>query len=77
MSSREIMNAKSASKKKSSKMNLLPKQQYHPDARKHQVVSFIKSGIRIIGYGFIPFSLITATILLVISEVVGILEELV
>ena len=48
-----------------------------PDARKHQIISFIKSTIRIIGYIFIPFNLITATILLVISEVVGILEELV
>jgi hypothetical protein len=77
MSSREIMNAKSASKRKPNKMNLFPKHQHHPDARRHQIISFIKSGIRIIGYGFIPFSLITATILLVISEVVGILEELV
>ena len=77
MSSREIMNAKSASKRKSNKMNLFPKQQYHPDARRHQIVSFIKSGIRIAGYCFIPFNLVTATILLILSEVVGIVEELV
>ena len=49
----------------------------HPDAKKHQAISFVKSWIRIIGYFFIPFSLITATIILVISEVIGILEELV
>ena len=49
----------------------------YPDARKHQIVSFIKSGIRIVGYGFIPFNLLLATGLLVISEVVGIVEELV
>jgi|TARA_R100000081_G_C4787329_1_gene155433 hypothetical protein len=49
----------------------------HPDAKKHQIVSFIKSGIRILGYIFIPFSLLYATIFLILSEVVGIIEELV
>lgn len=48
-----------------------------PDARKHQVVSFVKSGIRILGYVLIPFNLILAAIVLVISEGVGIYEELV
>ncbi len=48
-----------------------------PNAKKHQTISFIKSCIRIIGYFFIPFSLITATIILVISEIIGIIEELV
>ena len=48
-----------------------------PDAKKHQTLSFIKSWIRIIGYFFIPFNLIAATIILVISEVIGIIEELV
>ncbi len=49
----------------------------YPDARKHQVVSFIKSGIRILGYIFIPFNLVVSAILLILSEVVGIYEELV
>ena len=49
----------------------------YPDARKHQIVSFIKSGIRITGYVFIPFNLVFAAILLILSEVVGIIEELV
>ena len=53
------------------------KKQDHPDAKKHQIVSFIKSGIRIIGYICIPFSLLWATAFLVISEIVGIIEELV
>ena len=48
-----------------------------PDAKKHQQISFIKSGIRILGYALIPFSLVWATIILILSEVVGILEELV
>ena len=48
-----------------------------PDQKWHRIVSFIKSGIRILGYCFIPFNLITATILLIVSEGVGIFEELV
>ena len=48
-----------------------------PDAKKHQQISFIKSAIRIVGYAFIPYSLETATILLIFSEFVGIIEELV
>jgi len=49
----------------------------YPDARKHQIVSFIKSGIRILGYIFIPFNLVVSAILLILSEIVGIIEELV
>ena len=48
-----------------------------PDAKMHQIISFIKSGIRILGYCFIPFNLVVAAILLIMSEVVGIFEELV
>ena len=51
--------------------------QDYPDAKKHQIVSFIKSGIRILGYILIPFDLLWAAGLLVVSEVVGIIEELV
>jgi len=48
-----------------------------PNPKNHMIVSFIKSGIRLLGYACIPFSLVWATILLVLSETVGILEELV
>ena len=48
-----------------------------PDPKLHQQISFIKSGIRILGYVCIPFSLFWATIFLILSEVVGIIEELV
>ena len=48
-----------------------------PDAKKHQQISFVKSAIRILGYALIPFSLLWATVILILSEVVGILEELV
>ena len=54
-----------------------PIPQDYPDARKHQIVSFIKSGIRILGYILIPFNLFWAAGILVLSEVVGIIEELV
>ena len=48
-----------------------------PDPKLHQQISFFKSGVRIVGYFFIPFSLVTATTLLILSEVIGIIEELV
>tara|TARA_R110000782_G_scaffold126599_1_gene218192 strand:- start:1643 stop:1867 length:225 start_codon:yes stop_codon:yes gene_type:complete len=48
-----------------------------PDPKWHKIISFIKSGVRILGYCFIPFSLVTATFLLIFSEVIGIIEELV
>ena len=49
----------------------------YPDAKKHQIISFVKSGIRILGYGFIPFNLGVAVTLLIVSEIIGIVEELV
>ena len=48
-----------------------------PDPKKHQIISFVKSGIRILGYIFITFDLGAAVALLVVSEAVGILEEMV
>lgn len=48
-----------------------------PDPDQHQRLSFIKSGIRIAGYVCIPFSIPAAVALLVISEIIGIAEELV
>ena len=73
MSDREIMNAKRG-------RNLPPKVKnldQMPDQKWHRRISFIKSGIRIIGYALIPFNIIAATVVLVVSEVVGIIEELV
>ena len=49
----------------------------HPDPKLHQTISFVKSGVRILGYIFIPFDLGAAVALLVVSEAVGILEEMV
>ena len=48
-----------------------------PDPKKHQIISFVKSGVRILGYLFIPLDLGAAVTLLVVSEAVGILEEMV
>jgi hypothetical protein len=69
MSDREIMDAKYPKSKNNQKQQ--------PDANLHQLISFIKSGVRIVGYAFIPFSLAWATVLLILSEVIGIIEELV
>ena len=51
--------------------------EHMPDQKKHQIVSFVKSAIRIVGYIFIPINLIAATVILVVSELVGIVEEMV
>jgi hypothetical protein len=48
-----------------------------PNQKWHQIISFIKSGIRIIGYIIIPFDLVIAASVLVVSEIIGIVEELV
>ena len=73
MSDREIMNAKSGTGISPQLKNI----DQMPDQKWHRRISFLKSGIRIVGYVFIPFNLITATVLLVVSEAVGIIEELV
>ena len=49
----------------------------HPDPQKHLIVSLIKSTIRIAGFVCLPFSIWGAVILLTLSEIVGVLEELV
>ena len=48
-----------------------------PNQKWHKIISFIKSGIRILGYAIIPFDLVIATGVLILSEVIGIVEELV
>jgi len=48
-----------------------------PDPKKHQQISFLKSGVRILGYFLLPFNLLAAACILVLSEVIGIYEELV
>ena len=48
-----------------------------PNQYYHRLVSFIKSSVRIIGYMFIPVDLFIATVFLILSEAIGILEELV
>ena len=48
-----------------------------PDPKNHQIISFVKSGVRILGYIFIPIDLGAAVTLLIVSEAVGIVEEMV
>jgi hypothetical protein len=49
----------------------------HPDAKLHQQISFIKSIVRMGGYMLLPVSILWATAILVFSELLGIVEELV
>jgi hypothetical protein len=50
----------------------------HPDPWRHQVVSFAKSLVRILAGGFLCANmLVSAGVLLILAELLGILEELV
>ena len=73
MSDREIMNAKRGKNTPPKVKNI----DQMPDQKWHRIISFVKSGIRIVGYLAIPFNIPAAVSLLVVSEVVGIIEELV
>ena len=52
-------------------------QKHMPNQKWHKIMSFIKSSIRITGYILIPFDLVTAAFVLIFSEIVGIIEEMV
>ena len=49
--------------------------QDYPNAKLHQTISFIKSGVRILGYVWLFFDIIFAALILILSEVIGIIEE--
>ena len=48
-----------------------------PDPKLHQSISFLKSAVRISGYVALFWSLSLGAIILIISELIGIIEELV
>jgi len=49
----------------------------HPDPKRHQQISFAKSAVRLLGYALLLYSLPLAAGVLIFSEVIGIIEELV
>jgi len=77
MSDREIMDSKFSSLKEGWAYPDTKVKQELPDARKHQIISFVKSGVRILGYGFLIVNLEIAVGILIFSEIIGIVEELV
>jgi hypothetical protein len=48
-----------------------------PDPKNHQLFSFLKSSVRITGYIALPFGIGLGVFILVLSELIGIIEELV
>lgn len=48
-----------------------------PNQKWHQIISFIKSAIRLAGYMILPFDILVAASVLIASELIGIVEELV
>ena len=49
----------------------------HPDPQKHQLISFIKSALRILGYALLFINIPIAALVLISSEILGIYEEMV
>jgi len=74
-----MANYKKKVMKDSSTQEILVKSSVHniPDPKLHQQISFIKSGIRILGYAALCYSLDIAVGLLILSEGIGVIEELV
>jgi len=77
MSDREIMDSKFSSLKEGWAYPDTKIKKQLPDARKHQIISFVKSGVRILGYGLLIVNLEIAMGVLIFSEIIGIVEELV
>ena len=53
------------------------KEMKYPNPKAHQTISFIKSIIRVTGYLLVIVNLPLAAVVLIASELLGILEELV
>ena len=50
----------------------------YPDAKKHKYISFVKSGLRIVAFGFLAYYEIQiAAGLLLLAELLGVYEEMV
>ena len=49
----------------------------HPDPKKHLYASLVKSAARLVGYALIPLNIPAAAMVLIFSELIGIVEELV
>ena len=75
MSDREIMDAKFGGLKYNQVMSKLDKPKQLPDAKKHQIISFIKSGIRILGYGLLIVNVPIAVGVDIKSKNMGSLRE--
>lgn len=57
-------------------MRLKPENEERIGRMTHQGISFVKSAIRILGYVAILFNIPVAVFTLVLSEVIGVVEEI-
>jgi hypothetical protein len=48
-----------------------------PDPSLHQLISFLKSAVRITGYAALTYGIGLGVFILILSELIGIIEELV
>lgn len=56
-------------------MSVLPRREDMTRGDVHRYISYIKSVVRLVGYVLLPIDLITAAVVLFISEIIGIAEE--
>lgn len=59
------------------KVEYTSQMKYMPDQKLHRNVSFLKSAVRILGFGICWWSLDIGLTLLILAEVIGVGEELV
>lgn len=72
-----IVNPELYSKVNNKKIKYETKLEDIPNPKKHKQISFLKSAVRILGYSVLPLNIENAVILLIVSEAIGIIEELV
>ena len=72
-----IHNPELHNKVKGKKLELSNNIKYMPNQKLHRNVSFIKSGVRILGFGLCWWSLDIGLTLLILAEIIGVGEELV
>jgi hypothetical protein len=72
-----IVNPELYSKVNNKKIKYETKLEDIPNPKTHKQISFLKSAVRILGYAVLPLNIENAVILLIVSEAIGIIEELV
>ena len=77
MNNESIINHELYHKVKGTKSKIDKEIKHMPNQKYHKYVSFLKSSVRITGYGALMYGIGLGVFILIISELIGIIEELV